>query len=110
MGFNLIPLSVIPEIRITDKGLVLVPGMRIVPLFEAGLTRITCGPLGNLCGTEPLSGRSQQPLDPPKLKSACMPRPARGLFFWQRGGRHPRPATGGMGRFLGVAPCAAFSP
>lgn len=35
MGFNLIPLSVIPEIRITDKGLVLVPGMRIVPLFEA---------------------------------------------------------------------------
>jgi adenine deaminase len=34
MGFNLIPLSVIPEIRITDKGLVLVPAMRIVPLFE----------------------------------------------------------------------------
>ena len=33
MGFNLIPLSVIPEIRITDKGLVTVPGMRIVPLF-----------------------------------------------------------------------------
>jgi len=35
MGFNLIPLSVIPEIRITDKGLVLVPEMRIVPPFEA---------------------------------------------------------------------------
>jgi adenine deaminase len=35
MGFNLIPLSVIPEIRITDKGLVLVPEMEIVPLFEA---------------------------------------------------------------------------
>jgi adenine deaminase len=35
MGFNLIPLSVIPEIRITDKGLVLVPQMRLVPLFEA---------------------------------------------------------------------------
>ena len=35
MGFNLIPLSVIPEIRITDKGLVLVPQMTIVPLFEA---------------------------------------------------------------------------
>ena len=35
MGFNLIPLSVIPEIRITDKGLVLVPEMKIVPLFEA---------------------------------------------------------------------------
>jgi adenine deaminase len=35
MGFNLIPLSVIPEIRITDKGLVTVPGMRILPLFEA---------------------------------------------------------------------------
>ncbi len=28
MGFNLIPLSVIPEIRITDKGLVTVPGMQ----------------------------------------------------------------------------------
>jgi adenine deaminase len=35
MGFNLIPLSVIPEIRLTDKGLVLVPGMTIVPPFEA---------------------------------------------------------------------------
>lgn len=34
MGFNLIPLSVIPEIRITDKGIVLVPEMRLVPLFE----------------------------------------------------------------------------
>ena len=34
MGFNLIPLSVIPEIRITDKGLVLVPQMQLVPLFE----------------------------------------------------------------------------
>jgi adenine deaminase len=34
MGFNLIPLSVIPEIRITDRGLVLVPQMQIVPLFE----------------------------------------------------------------------------
>ena len=35
MGFNLIPLSVIPEIRITDKGLVLVPEMTLAPLFEA---------------------------------------------------------------------------
>jgi adenine deaminase len=35
MGFNLIPLSVIPEIRITDKGLVTVPGMQLVPLFES---------------------------------------------------------------------------
>jgi adenine deaminase len=35
MGFNLIPLSVIPDIRITDKGLVTVPGMRILPLFES---------------------------------------------------------------------------
>ncbi|MBT9385178.1 amidohydrolase family protein [Pseudooceanicola sp. CBS1P-1] len=35
MGFNLIPLSVIPEIRITDKGLVLVPEMAIQPLFES---------------------------------------------------------------------------
>lgn len=35
MGFNLIPLSVIPEIRITDMGLVTVPQMELVPLFEA---------------------------------------------------------------------------
>lgn len=35
MGFNLIPLSVIPEIRITDKGLVTVPGMAQPPLLEA---------------------------------------------------------------------------
>ncbi|MDR7035963.1 adenine deaminase [Methylobacterium sp. BE186] len=34
MGFNLIPLSVIPQIRLTDRGLVLVPEMRQVPLFE----------------------------------------------------------------------------
>ncbi|WP_230532152.1 adenine deaminase [Microvirga roseola] len=34
MGFNLIPLSVIPEIRITDKGLVLVPEMKLVPLYD----------------------------------------------------------------------------
>ena len=34
MGFNLIPLSVIPEIRITDKGLVLVPSMKLAPLYE----------------------------------------------------------------------------
>ncbi|MBC7735928.1 MAG: amidohydrolase family protein, partial [Candidatus Saccharibacteria bacterium] len=34
MGFNLIPLSVIPEIRITDMGLVTVPQMEIIPLFE----------------------------------------------------------------------------
>lgn len=34
MGFNLIPLSVIPEIRITDKGLVTVPAMQIVPAME----------------------------------------------------------------------------
>ncbi len=35
MGFNLIPLSVIPQIRITDLGLVTVPGMQQLPLFEA---------------------------------------------------------------------------
>ena len=35
MGFNLLPLSVIPEIRLTDRGLVTVPGMEILPLFEA---------------------------------------------------------------------------
>ncbi|KQT51752.1 amidohydrolase family protein [Devosia sp. BK] len=34
MGFNLIPLSVIPEIRITDKGLVKVPEMVLQPLFD----------------------------------------------------------------------------
>lgn len=34
MGFNLIPLSVIPEIRITDRGLVTVPQMQQLPLFE----------------------------------------------------------------------------
>lgn len=34
MGFNLIPLAVIPQIRITDRGLVLVPEMRSLPLFE----------------------------------------------------------------------------
>jgi adenine deaminase len=33
MGFNLLPLSVIPEIRLTDKGLVKVPEMEIEPLF-----------------------------------------------------------------------------
>jgi adenine deaminase len=34
MGFNLLPLSVIPELRLTDRGLVDVIGMKIVPLFE----------------------------------------------------------------------------
>jgi adenine deaminase len=34
MGFNLIPLSVIPSLRITDKGIVTVPGLEILPLFE----------------------------------------------------------------------------
>ncbi|MFN3170035.1 MAG: adenine deaminase [Hyphomicrobiales bacterium] len=35
MGFNLIPLSVIPEIRITDKGMVRVPEMVLEPLYVA---------------------------------------------------------------------------
>jgi len=35
MGFNLIPLAVIPAIRITDRGLVTVPGMEKLSLFEA---------------------------------------------------------------------------
>ncbi len=35
MGFNLLPLSVIPELRLTDKGLIDVRGMRVVQLFEA---------------------------------------------------------------------------
>ncbi|HVS52765.1 MAG TPA: adenine deaminase C-terminal domain-containing protein [Opitutaceae bacterium] len=34
MGFNLLPLSVIPEFRLTDKGLVDVTAMRLVPLWE----------------------------------------------------------------------------
>lgn len=34
MGFNLLPLSVIPELRLTDKGLIDVLGMRVMPLFE----------------------------------------------------------------------------
>ena len=33
MGFNLIPLSVIPELRLTDRGLVTVPGMQQLPLW-----------------------------------------------------------------------------
>ena len=32
MGFNLLPLSVIPEIRLTNKGLITVPAMEKVPL------------------------------------------------------------------------------
>jgi adenine deaminase len=35
MGFNLLPLSVIPELRLTDKGLIDVIGMKVVPLFES---------------------------------------------------------------------------
>jgi len=34
MGFNLLPLSVIPEFRLTNKGLVDVNSMKIIPLFE----------------------------------------------------------------------------
>ena len=34
MGFNLLPLSVIPNFRLTNKGLVNVNDMKIVPLFE----------------------------------------------------------------------------
>jgi adenine deaminase len=34
MGFNLLPLSVIPELRLTDKGLIHVLGMKVLPLFE----------------------------------------------------------------------------
>jgi adenine deaminase len=37
MGFNLLPLSVIPELRLTDKGLIHVLGMRVMPLFEKPL-------------------------------------------------------------------------
>ena len=42
MGFNLLPLSVIPDFRLTDKGLVDVKAMRLVPLFEpAASARVT---------------------------------------------------------------------
>jgi adenine deaminase len=34
MGFNLLPLSVIPQLRLTDKGLVDVMRMKVLPLFE----------------------------------------------------------------------------
>ena len=34
MGFNLLPLSVIPNFRITNKGLIDVKNMKIIPLFE----------------------------------------------------------------------------
>ncbi len=34
MGFNLLPLSVIPNFRITNKGLVDVNTMKIIPLFQ----------------------------------------------------------------------------
>ena len=34
MGFNLLPLSVIPNLRLTNKGLVNVNTMNIIPLFE----------------------------------------------------------------------------
>ena len=34
MGFNLIPLSVIPDIRLTDKGLIIVKELKQIPLFE----------------------------------------------------------------------------
>ena len=36
MGFNLLPLSVIPEFRLTNKGLVHVREMRLQPLFTMG--------------------------------------------------------------------------
>ena len=38
MGFIQFPLSVIPEIGITDKGLVLVPEMKQVDLLEPGVS------------------------------------------------------------------------
>ena len=34
MGFNLLPLSVIPEFRLTNKGLIDVNNLKIIPLFE----------------------------------------------------------------------------
>ena len=40
MGFNLLPLSVIPNFRITNKGLVDVNSMKLEPLFEYNTTEI----------------------------------------------------------------------
>jgi adenine deaminase len=39
MGFNLLPLSVIPDFRLTDKGLVDVKAMKLVPLFTHGTAK-----------------------------------------------------------------------
>jgi adenine deaminase len=41
MGFSLISLSVIPEIRLTDKGLVMVPQMTQLPLIRQPETALT---------------------------------------------------------------------
>ncbi len=38
MGFNLLPLAVIPELRLTDKGLVDVNRMKLVPLLTSAAT------------------------------------------------------------------------
>jgi len=40
MGFNLLPLSVIPNFRITNKDLVDVNTIKIVPLFEQYFSKI----------------------------------------------------------------------
>src|SRR5258708_8225294 len=74
MGFNLIPLSVIPEIRITDKGLVLVPQMQTQPLFDAACADGLL-PAG--------AGRGPVTLVPP---GGAAPRP-----FSTRPGRHAYP-------------------
>ena len=39
MGFNLLPLSVIPDFRLTDKGLVDVKAMKLVTLFTRGTAK-----------------------------------------------------------------------
>ena len=40
MGFNLLPLSIIPNFRITNKDLVDVNTMKIVSLFEQCFSKI----------------------------------------------------------------------
>ena len=65
MGFNLLPLSVIPALRLTDRGLVDVLGMKIVPLFDQDPGQPSRPPLISC----PRRG-SQQPLE-----DAEQPRP-----------------------------------
>ncbi|HYP17098.1 MAG TPA: adenine deaminase C-terminal domain-containing protein [Opitutus sp.] len=50
MGFNLLPLSVIPDFRLTDKGLVDVKAMKLVKLFERSGQQSDASPNGGKVG------------------------------------------------------------